>query len=86
VVVYTVHQLALGGPALPTISGTLVDSLGRGIANYRVSALGHWDPSEAITEVSTVDFTDTAGAFSIALSDQEFAALDQEGKKAFSRA
>ena len=63
------QPIELGGADLPTISGTLVDTLGRGLANYRVSALGRWDPSESPVEVSTVDFTDATGAYAITLSD-----------------
>jgi len=63
------QPIELGGADLPAITGTLVDSLGRGIANYRVSALGRWDPTESPVEVSTVDFTDASGAYAITLSD-----------------
>jgi hypothetical protein len=59
----------LGGAALPTISGTLRDSSGAGIANYRISAFGRWDPTEPAAEVSTVDYTDASGAYSVTLSD-----------------
>lgn len=65
-----VQAFELGGADLPTISGTLVDSLGRGIANYRVSAFGHWDTTEPPTEVSSIDYTDATGAYSITLSDE----------------
>ncbi len=60
----------LGGADLPTISGTLRDSSGAGIASYRISAFGHWDPTEPAVEVSTVDYTDASGAFSVTLSDE----------------
>ena len=62
--------IALGGPGLPVISGTLSDSLGRGLAGYRVSALGRWDPSAPATEVSTVAYTDAQGAYAVTLSDE----------------
>ncbi|HMG20700.1 MAG TPA: hypothetical protein VK607_05260 [Kofleriaceae bacterium] len=65
-----IQTIALGGADLPVITGTLRDSAGAGIANYRVSALGRWDPTEPATEVSTIDYTDATGAFSIALSDE----------------
>jgi hypothetical protein len=64
------QAIDLGGADLPTISGTLRDSSGAGIANYRVSAFGHWDPTEPAIEVSTVDFTDASGAYSVTLSDE----------------
>jgi hypothetical protein len=63
------QAIELGGADLPTISGTLRDSSGAGIANYRVSAFGHWDPTEPVVEVSTVDYTDASGAYSVTLSD-----------------
>lgn len=63
------QAIELGGADLPTISGTLRDSSGAGIASYRVSAFGHWDPTEPVVEVSTVDYTDASGAYSVTLSD-----------------
>jgi hypothetical protein len=64
------QAIELGGADLPTISGTLRDSSGAGIANYRVSAFGHWDPTEPVVEVSTIDYTDASGAYSVTLSDE----------------
>jgi hypothetical protein len=64
------QAIQLGGADLPTISGTLRDSSGVGLANYRVSAFGHWDPTEPVVEVSTVDYTDASGAYSVTLSDE----------------
>lgn len=63
------QAIELGGADLPAISGTLRDSSGAGLANYRVSAFGHWDPTEPAVEVSTVDYTDATGAYSVTLSD-----------------
>jgi hypothetical protein len=65
-----IQAIQLGGAALPTISGTLRDSAGAGLASYRVSAFGHWDPTEPAVEVSTVDYTDASGAYSVTLSDR----------------
>lgn len=70
------QTIGLGGADLPTISGTLRDGSGAGLASYRVSALGHWDPTEPAVEVSTVDYTDAAGAFSVTLSDQLVGTVD----------
>lgn len=64
------QDIELGGPDLPTISGRLVDSAGRGLGSYRVVALGHWDPTEPAIEVSTFDVTDATGAYAITLSDE----------------
>ena len=64
------QAIELGGADLPTISGTLRDSSGAGLASYRVSAFGHWDPTEPVVEVSTVDYTDATGAYSVTLSDE----------------
>ncbi|HEY0190793.1 MAG TPA: hypothetical protein VGC42_06690 [Kofleriaceae bacterium] len=61
-------QLALGGPDLPVISGTLTDTTGQGLAGYRVAALGHWDAHEPLTEVSSVMVTDATGAYAVTLS------------------
>lgn len=66
----------LGGANLPAISGTLRDSSGAGIANYRISAFGHWDPTEPAVEVSTVDYTDATGAYSVTLSDELTGTVD----------
>jgi protocatechuate 3,4-dioxygenase beta subunit len=60
----------LGRPGLPVIRGTLTDSLGRGLAGYRVSALGRWDPTAQPTEVSTVAYTDALGGYAVTLSDE----------------
>jgi hypothetical protein len=60
--------IELGGVDLPVISGSLTSGLG-GLAGYRVSAFGRWDPAEPATEVSTVDVTDANGGYALALSD-----------------
>jgi hypothetical protein len=65
-----IQTIDLGGADLPAISGTLRDSSGAGIAGYRVSAFGRWDPTEPAIEISTVDYTDASGAYSVTLSDQ----------------
>ena len=65
-----IQTIALGGADLPAVTGTLRDSTGAGLANYRVSAFGRWDPTEPAIEVSTIDYTDATGGFSIALSDE----------------
>jgi len=64
----TASAIELGGMDLPVISGTLTNGLGQGLAGYRVSALGRWDSSSAPTEVSSVDFTSTSGAYAVTLS------------------
>jgi hypothetical protein len=63
-------RVELGGADLPVINGTLTDSLGQGLASYRVVALGHWDATEPVTEVSSVDFTDASGGYAVTLSDK----------------
>lgn len=60
--------IELGGANLPVISGNLVDPLGQGLANYRVAAIGRWDPTEPTAEVSSVAITDPTGAYTITLS------------------
>src|SRR5262245_58715518 len=72
----TTQEFDLGGADLPTVTGHLQDSAGRGLVNYRVSALGHWDPNEPITEVSTIDYTDATGAYAITLSDELIGAVE----------
>lgn len=64
-----IRTFALGGADLPVISGTLTNSLGQGLAMYRVAAIGRWDPSQAPVEVSTVDYTDSTGMYAVTLSD-----------------
>jgi hypothetical protein len=65
----TTVKTELGGLDLPVLSGTLTDAAGRGLAQYRVAALGRWDPADPAVEVSTVDFTDASGAYAVTLSD-----------------
>jgi hypothetical protein len=60
--------IVLGGPDLPVITGALTNSLDQGLAGYRVSALGRWVATESPTEVSSVDFTDSSGAYALTLS------------------
>ena len=60
--------LELGGLGLPTISGVIKNDAGQPQQNYRVVAIGRWDPTQAPTEVSTVDFTGADGTFQIQLS------------------
>lgn len=65
----TTVKTELGGADLPVLSGTVTDATGLGLAGYRVTALGRWDAAQAPVEVSTVDFTDAAGAYAVTLSD-----------------
>jgi hypothetical protein len=65
----TTVKTELGGLDLPVLSGTLTDAAGRGLAQYRVAALGRWDSTGPAVEVSTVDFTDASGAYAVTLSD-----------------
>jgi hypothetical protein len=62
--------IELGGLDLPVVSGTLSNGLGLGLTGYRVAALGRWDSAAAPTEVSSVDFTGTTGAYAVTLSDE----------------
>jgi len=64
----TIKAIELGGPSLPVISGTLKNVLDQGVAGYRVAALGRWNATEPVSEVSTVDFTEASGAYSVTLS------------------
>jgi hypothetical protein len=66
----TAQEIDLGGADLPQVTGHLLDSAGRGLTGYRVSALGHWDLAEAPSEVSSIDITDASGAYAITLSDE----------------
>jgi len=59
----------VGGLDLPVLSGTLLDSSGRGLAQYRVVALGRWELGAPAVEVSTIDFTDANGAYAVTMSD-----------------
>lgn len=62
------RTIQLGGADLPVLSGHFTNALGQGLANWRVVALGHWDPTEPNTEVSTVAYTDSAGRYALTLS------------------
>ncbi|MBV8760148.1 MAG: hypothetical protein JO257_22845, partial [Deltaproteobacteria bacterium] len=59
--------ITLGSADAPVITGSLTDGNGHALQNYRVVAIGRWDPAEAPLEVSTVDYTSN-GYFSITLS------------------
>lgn len=59
--------ITLGAADAQVISGSLTDGNGHALQNYRVVAMGRWDPAEAPLEVSTVDYT-ANGTFSITLS------------------
>jgi hypothetical protein len=61
--------LALGGIGLTKISGMVTTNAGGPAENYRVVALGHWDPDQPPTEVSTVAYTKLDGKYSLILSD-----------------
>lgn len=58
----------LGAADSPVITGTLADGNGRPLQNYRVAALGRWEPKAAATEVSTVDYTGATGTYTITLA------------------
>jgi len=65
----TEHQTyTLGSANIATISGVLKDGLGATLTKYRVVALGHWDPTQAPSEVSTVHYS-TDGTYSLAISE-----------------
>jgi hypothetical protein len=51
------------------VSGVIKNDAGEPQANYRVTAIGKWDATQAPTEVSTVDFTGSDGTFSLQLSN-----------------
>ncbi len=70
------HQTyTLGSPEAPVISGSLRDALGQPLIGYRVVALGRWDESSALTEVSTVHFT-TDGTYAITVAEQAIGPLE----------
>lgn len=58
----------LGAAGLPRVSGKVLGNTNEPLANYRVVAMGRWDPNEPLTEVSTVDFTGSTGEYDITLS------------------
>ncbi len=61
------HQTYLLGTST-TITGVLKDGLGAALTKDRVAALGRWDTSAALTEVSSVHYS-TDGTYSIAIAD-----------------
>ncbi len=68
----TGKAIDLGGTTpLPTISGSIVDIHDNPVTNYRIVALGRWEPGTALAEVSTVQFiTQTSGnTFELKLSE-----------------
>ena len=64
----TMMTLTLGGVSLPTVEGTLLAAAGGGLEDYRVVAMGRWRPGAPATEVSTVSYTGSTGAFHLTLS------------------
>lgn len=61
------HQTYLLG-STTTITGVLKDGLGAALTKYRVAAIGRWDMTSALTEVSSVHYS-TDGTYSIAIAD-----------------
>lgn len=70
----------LGGANLPMISGALTDSLGQGLVDYRVVAIGRWEPTEAATEVSSVAIVGASGSYAITLSADLVGTVDLVAK------
>lgn len=60
--------ITLGSADSAVITGSLTDAGNHPLANYRVVALGRWEPNAAPTEVSSVDYTGTTGGYSITLA------------------
>jgi len=60
----------LGSASSKTVTGTLTDGA-HTLAQYRVVALGRWDATSPLTEVSTVDYVGAGrnGQFSLTLAD-----------------
>lgn len=64
------QAIPLGGAALPTLTGRLLDRFNAPLGGYRVVALGRWDVTEPIIEVSTIAYTDSqTGSYAVTLSD-----------------
>ncbi len=57
----------LGGDTLPVISGSLLDTYGTALRDYRVVARGKFGTDSDTNEVSTIDYS-TDGSFSITLA------------------
>ena len=53
----SVATYTLGGDNLVQLDGNLFDANLTPLGDYRVYALGHWDASEPVTIVSTIDYT-----------------------------
>lgn len=73
-------SIELGGANLPVISGTLTDSLGQGLVDYRVVAIGRWEATEAATEVSSVATVGSNGSYAITLSADLVGTVDLVAK------
>ncbi len=70
------HQTyILGGDGAPVITGSLKDALGQPLLGYRVVALGRWDESSSVTEVSTVHFS-TDGTYSVTVAPEAIGPLE----------
>jgi len=70
------HQTyILGDAEAPMITGSLKDALGQALLGYRVVALGRWDDTSPLTEVSTVHFS-TGGTYSITVAPEAIGPLE----------
>jgi hypothetical protein len=72
----TTKTLTIGGLALPTVEGTLLAAQGGGLEDYRVVAMGRWEEGGPQTEVSTVAYTESNGAFRLTLSPDLFGSVE----------
>ncbi len=51
-----------------TLRGKISTTSGVPVSNYRVVAVGHWEPDGALVEVSTIDYTGTDGTYELQVS------------------
>ena len=64
----TAPTITLDDPSLQVVTGVVEDANALPLAQYRVSALGRWDPNQLASEVSTVAYTGSDGTYSIVLA------------------
>lgn len=71
------NTIDLGGSKQPVIEGSIVDANDNPATNYRVVALGRWEPNAPLVEVSTVDLINqTDNTFSLRLSEGLVGSVD----------
>ena len=69
-------DVMMNADSVRTVAGQIVDSVGQGIPNMRVSALGRVDPLRPLERVSTIATTNEEGWFALLLGEDSLDVVD----------